>query len=161
VIPRETGEPLPLVKYAVNRKTENLDEAKSARDDNLRYDQIWCVIDVDGRPVIPEVRDLARVKGIRLAISNPCVELWLLLHFRESPGMHDSRTLQKLMDKHVPGYDKRVNYQEHYAQGYAQAVKRAKRMANEQERAGTPGENPTTNFYDLTESIQGEDTPRT
>ena len=30
--------------------------------------------------------EMARDNGILLAISNPCIEFWLLLHFRDNPG---------------------------------------------------------------------------
>ena len=34
-----------------------------------------------------------------LAISNPCFELWLLLHFQDNPGMQDPRQDQRNADE--------------------------------------------------------------
>ncbi len=51
-------------------------------------DQLWLVLDVDHRSTGPhkqrllEVLQEASQKGIRLAVSNPCFEIWLLLHFQ-------------------------------------------------------------------------------
>ncbi len=98
---------------------------------------------------------MARDNGIRLAISNPCFELWLLLHFRESPGMQDRARMKAMLTKHVPGYDKHVEYAT-YSAGYTQAVKRAERMDKAAEQAHESGRNPTTGVYKLTESIRGE-----
>ena len=54
-------------------------------------DQFWLVCDTDHwvepghiRNLI-EVVKLCRQKGIRVALSNPCFDLWLLLHFAEFP----------------------------------------------------------------------------
>jgi hypothetical protein len=46
-------------------------------------DEVWCVFDVDEHPKLAEARDQANANGIQLAVSNPCFELWLLLHFQE------------------------------------------------------------------------------
>ena len=48
------------------------------------YDELWLVIDVDrwGIEKIAEIARLTLQKGYELAVSNPCFELWLLLHHR-------------------------------------------------------------------------------
>ncbi len=47
-------------------------------------DELWIVIDVDrwGDANLSSVAKLCQQKGYSLAISNPCFELWLLLHLR-------------------------------------------------------------------------------
>lgn len=53
-------------------------------------DQFWLVLDVDhhsdGRHKenFTQVLQLAKQKHYRVAVSNPCFEVWLLLHFREA-----------------------------------------------------------------------------
>ncbi|MEU4886344.1 RloB family protein [Streptomyces xinghaiensis] len=44
------------------------------------YDQVWCVVDVDQYRDFDEAGRLADEHEVRLAVSNPCFELWLLLH---------------------------------------------------------------------------------
>ena len=46
-------------------------------------DVLWLVIDVDAwrEAMLASVAQRAAQKGYRLGISNPCFELWLLLHF--------------------------------------------------------------------------------
>ena len=48
-------------------------------------DQLWLVFDLDRweEEEISEVCKLAHQKGYSLAVSNPCFELWLLLHHRD------------------------------------------------------------------------------
>ena len=50
-------------------------------------DELWLVIDVDRWPAeqLSEVAQEATQKGFGLAVSNPCFELWLLLHVAEAP----------------------------------------------------------------------------
>ena len=47
-------------------------------------DELWLVIDKDkwGDEILSEVSQLAIQKGYHLADSNPCFEIWLLLHHR-------------------------------------------------------------------------------
>jgi hypothetical protein len=105
------------------------------------------VFDVDQHPDIPSAKEMARDNGLKLAISKPCIEIWLWLHFAEQPGMQHRHKIQRMMKQHIPGYDKHVDYT-NYEDGYPDAVKRAKRL--------TEGDNPSTGVWRLTQSIRGE-----
>jgi hypothetical protein len=45
-------------------------------------DELWLMIDVDrwGNQKLSQISSATRQKGFSLAISNPCFEVWLLLH---------------------------------------------------------------------------------
>ena len=116
---------------------------------------MWCVFDVDDHPRVADARQMAADNGIELAISNPCFELWLLLHFRDGPGMQHRDKIKELLVHYVQGYDKNVKFSE-FSAGYQQAVTRAKRLDNSAESDGNAGRNPTTGVYRLTEIIRGE-----
>ncbi|APW61953.1 RloB family protein [Paludisphaera borealis] len=117
------------------------------------YDSVWCVFDVDDHPSLPRAKDQARAGRIELAISNPCFELWLLLHFQEHPGMQDRRRVKAMLRKHVPHYDKAVDYAS-YATGHPHADKRAERLEQAAEKANEPGRNPSTGVYQLIRIIE-------
>lgn len=151
----EHGVPKTLVELAKQSKQEAESRAKSEKDANLAYDSVWCVFDIDEHPAVGEAQQMARDNGIDLAISNPCFELWLLLHFRDNPGMNDRTQVRAMLAKYVPDYDKHVEYA-NYAAGYHEAVKRASRMDKAAEKAGESNRNPTTGVYRLTESIRGD-----
>lgn len=57
---------------------------KAAREDP--FDFVWCVFDVEAkvdqraRPRLAEAIEMARLNRISIAVSNPCIELWILLH---------------------------------------------------------------------------------
>ena len=59
-----------------------LDRLLSWNEYELRdFDQLWLVLDVDRwKDLETTVRD-ARRRGVRTAVSNPCVEVWSILHF--------------------------------------------------------------------------------
>ena len=151
----EHGVPKTVVEVARDYKKEAAEEAAREKDDNLAYDSVWCVFDIDEHPRVGEAKEMARDNGIDLAVSNPCFELRLLLHFQEHPGMQDRAKMGKMLTKHVPKYDKHVDYAT-YAVGYQQAATRAKRMDESAAKDGDSGRNPTTGVYKLTELIRTE-----
>ncbi len=150
----EHGDPKFLVEHAKRYKEQARTKADQEGDDNLAYDSVWCVFDRDEHPRFGEALEMARDNGIRLAISNPCVELWLLLHFRESPGAQPRARIRVMLSRYVPTYDKHVDYAT-YSAGYTQAVARASKMDQDAEAANESHRNPTTGVYRLTELIRG------
>ncbi|MEO1083070.1 MAG: RloB family protein [Acidobacteriota bacterium] len=154
VISDVQGVPKTLVDEAIalNRAAER--EAKRQRDDFLRYDEVWCVFDVDAHPHLAESIQRAAAHGIQLAISNPCFELWLLLHFRDSPGARQRREMQKLLRQQIPGYAKRIDF-DIVSSGLNDACQRASRLDREARLQGEERRNPTTGLYRLVSSIEG------
>ncbi len=153
-VAKEHGVPMTLVRAAKRYKEEAEVKAAREKDDNLAYDSVWCVFDFDDHPAIGEAKEMARDNGIDLAISNPCIELWLLLHFSDNPGHQGRKEIRRRLKKHVPKYDKHVDYAT-YAPGYLQAVTRAAKMDQDAGKAREPHRNPTTGVYGLTELIRG------
>ena len=147
------GVPRTLVEFARDQKRASNKRALRERDENLRYDQVWCVFDIDNHPNVPDAREMARANEIELAISNPCIELWLWLHFAEQPGQQHRGDLQAMMTQHIAGYDKHVNYSD-YSPYYESAWKRAKQLDSVADLDGDSGRNPTTGVWRLTESIR-------
>jgi hypothetical protein len=93
------GTPKALVERAVELK-------KSAGAGG--FDEVWCVFDIDEHPLVPDAKQQARDNGIQLAISNPCFELWALLHFQDQRAEIDRRQTQRLCRQHIAGYQKVV-----------------------------------------------------
>ena len=58
------------------------------------HDQIWCVFDADQHPNIPEALALAAEHNIHVTLSNPCLEVWFLLHFGDQNGFIDRHAAQ-------------------------------------------------------------------
>jgi hypothetical protein len=119
----------------------------------LRYDHVWCVFDVDEHPHIPDAKQQARDNGIELAISNPCFELWLLLHFQDQRSCIDRSALHHECVKHLPEYEKRIPFAKVHP-NYQEAVRRAHALRAWQESRGCAEDtNPWTVVHELTELI--------
>jgi hypothetical protein len=128
-------DPSSLVEYA----------ARVSGHREAAYDEVWCIVDVDDFDV-PAAAAIAARRGIELAVSNPCFELWLLLHFEDCTAHLDGypAAAQRLR-RHVRMYDKaRLNFAD-FARGVPAAVKRAKGL-------GTEG-NPSTGVWRLVERV--------
>ena len=154
----EHGDPRKLVELAKSERDRARAQAKRERDEFAAYDEVRCAFDRDQHERFEDACQMARDNQLELAVSNPCFELWLLLHFRESPGAQHRRHLQRKLKKFLPGYDKHFDF-ELVADRVDQAVKRAGRLDQQARRMGEPFLNPTTGVYRLIESIARVDTP--
>jgi hypothetical protein len=152
VIARETGVPLTVVEIAVRLRSDAASDARRQRDDNLLYDQVWAVFDVDEHSHLDRAKALARENGIELAVSNPCFELWALLHFQEQRAYIERQPLRMLLQRHLPGYDKVLAFVRLHP-AYSDAVRRAEDLNRDSERQNESGRNPTTGVYRLTTVI--------
>ena len=149
----ESGEPLQVVEIAVRLKKKAEGEARAQHDENLRWDEVWGVVDVDEHAHLDKARQLAVKNDILLAISNPCFELWALLHFQEQRAHIERDKAQAALRRHLSGYDKGLDFPKLHP-GYGNAVRRAQALDVEAQRRDEPDRNPTTGVYRLTESIR-------
>lgn len=86
------GAPFTLVERAVEAKRASARDAARAR--GRAFEDIWCVFDVDEHPKVPEAIALAQAHGIEVVISNPCIELWFILHFEDQTAAIDRHQAQ-------------------------------------------------------------------
>jgi RloB-like protein len=151
-VAKEFGVPRTVVEIAVRLRDDANDKAKRERDQNHRWDEVWGVFDVDEHPRLAEARRLAEEQHINLAVSNPCFELWALLHFQDQRAHVERGKAREALQGHLPGYDKALDFEKMHP-GYGEAVRRAEELDKEAEIHGDPARNPTTRVYVLTESI--------
>ncbi|MGW2841498.1 RloB family protein [Streptomyces sp. NPDC001493] len=149
------GEPKSLVRDAIAHKER---AARSPADRCTPYDEVWCVIDVEApvpHPALPEALLLARRNGIEVALSNPCFELWLLLHFQDASGYLTSKQAQLALEKlGACGYSSTRKHLEYptLVPGHGHARGRAELL---RERAASGHtENPWTDVDRLVEVLK-------
>ncbi|MFZ1765955.1 MAG: RloB family protein [Candidatus Nitrotoga sp.] len=79
------------------------------------YDQIFCVFDRDGHESFDRAREKIKALSgrkkkplpINEAISVPCFELWVLLHFEKTDAPYDKCVeVNNRVRTHMPGYEK-------------------------------------------------------
>lgn len=146
---------LELVKEAIIRKQQ--EELKRGAS----FDQIWCVIDVDGKDpeVIKKACRLGEENKIKVVYSNRAIELWFILHFKiyNTPSMSIKQyedELAKLFLKHF-----KVKYNKADRLIYNRlkpllknALKNAKILMNANPN-GDPAADPSLTVYKLVEEL--------
>ena len=102
--------PLTVVQDAVESK-EKRDKQANHGASTAAYDQVWCVFDVDQHPKLKDAIALAARHQIKIAMSNPCFEYWLLLHFERFATTRQSRNqMRRQLGKHISQYRKGGDY---------------------------------------------------
>jgi hypothetical protein len=147
------GVPKTVVELAVKLKKDAEAEAKRRKDANLRYDHVWCVFDIDEHPFVREAKHQARDNAIEVAVSNPCFELWLLLHFQKQTAHIERDRVAHLCRTHMPGYKKEPRC-ELLTPRQAEALTRAARLDDWQATRGNAGANPSTGVHHLVRQIK-------
>lgn len=147
------SQPLQVVEKAI----EYAELAKKSHGTEP-FEEVWCVIDGDYGTKITNARKkaIADKNKIRLAISTPCFEYWLLLHFEESakPTAGCDGTI-KYLKKHIRSYDKGKCDFGAFMENVSIAKERAEKLRN----ATLPGQkypeeqNPCSELYLLMETL--------
>ncbi|MFJ1644829.1 RloB family protein [Streptomyces sp. NPDC088258] len=155
------GEPKSLIRAAIEHKNR---AAHSPQDRWMEYDEVWCVIDVEAprpHPGLSQALELAERHGVEVVLTNPCFELWLLLHFADVHGYHTSESAQKALERlDACGYTaarKHVSY-EKLRDGH----ERARDGAQALRKRGSDGyrSNPWTDMDRLVERLRAARYPR-
>lgn len=146
VIYPEHGVPLTLVQRAV----------EEMRDPEI--DECWCLFDVEwpqNHPNLVAAVELAAANGVKLAISNPCFELWLILHHQDFGRFENtigaeraSRALDRRSGKSI---DVAL-----YLPLRRNAAARAERLAARHQRDGMtfPHDNPSSGMYRFLKALE-------
>lgn len=155
IIPVHGGtHPKHIVKYAEERMNSkwsiDFDEG----------DGIWCAFDVDenSNSDIKNAYEHAKTKNIQIALSNPCFELWFLLHHKQifSPiSRHD--TIRELKT-FIKDYEKNEKINHLLKDKLSNAISRAKKLNDTHQKKRTElisrDSNPSTQVFKLVEFIQ-------
>jgi RloB-like protein len=143
--------PSQVVRYAI-------DKAKGASGP---FDEVYCVVDVDdfgacgdlGRAVDLAAKASDADLSVQLIVSNPCFELWVILHFIDHRAHAASyEQIKPIVRKVAPNYDKSsLDFMRHgYADAYLLAAQRAKAL----EPSGADhSANPSTNMWQLVQAM--------
>ncbi|WP_152990190.1 RloB family protein [Sphaerimonospora mesophila] len=149
------GGPLQLVEAARDRREADLREEKRRR--GKAFDEYWCVFDVDEHRNLDRAIDLALHAGINVAISNPCIELWFILHFRDQWANLDRHRAQD-MAKTLLGCEKVLTTRalQQLVERHDAAVLRARALERKHVGDGSPPRsNPSTDLWCLIQRIRG------
>lgn len=148
------GEPVGLVRAAAKHALRF-----TARDPE-RFDEVWCVFDVEAPEAhggLDEAVALAEQHSIQCAITNPCFELYLLLHFGDQKNHLTTGAACELLElKKCCGYTtagKRFDF-DAVRPGRPAAEARARALHARHADSPLKDRNPWTGFHALLESLQ-------
>lgn len=156
-VPDFHGTPLSLVEKAVELKAA--EERTEKRGRGRMHDEYWCVFDIDTHPNVPEAIELARASEIELAISNPCIELWFLLHFAEHSAYIECTDAARAV-KAETGAGKSISPDglEQLSERFEAARGRAQRLEAKHRGDGTPAPgNPSSDAWRLIDAMKAAD----
>lgn len=152
-VSKERGDPLKLVEAAAAHLQQAEKNVHRHKDENLRWDQVWCVLDVDQHQRMDDARAVAEKRGVRLAVSDPCFELWPLLHFVNHRAWISTTNVQGKLKKYMCDYDKKLNC-ELLRGHYGEARDRATSLRDDHVRNGMPALcNPGTDIWLLVDEL--------
>ena len=153
------GVPYTIAEKAVARaKSLGLDRRSRRRKESFEeHDQVWAVFDRDNHPRFDEAVMLCESHGVRVARSNPCFELWLILHEQDYNRPDNRKKVQSALRKLCPEYDphgaKTPDCGELVTR-VQEAERRGETLLESRERDGCPCGNPSTTVGRLTCEIR-------
>lgn len=118
-------------------------------------DELWLVIDRDNwnKNTLSAIEKECKARGFNLAISNPCFELWLLLHQNKPKQPLTASECDKELKKLIKGYNKSKFNIDCIVENISQAIEHAKVLDNNKNIQDAP----STKVFKLVEKLIIED----
>ncbi len=133
-------------KVAGNRITSRyISNYKNSKDVNPK-DKTYLVYDLDVEGILGK---LNAIRDCVLISSNPCFELWYLLHFQQQQAVITSNECESKLKKHFAPYCKGTlcnELKEKLIERKQKAIQRASKLIS--------NENPSTLVYKLIEDLE-------
>jgi RloB-like protein len=130
----------------------------AAINEEGEIDEFWCVFDVEWpatQPGLGEAVEQAIQNDIHVAISNPCFELWLILHFQDHNSWLSNSDACRMRTR-LDGSRGKGLSAGFYMPQIADAARRAKALdkRHRANHARFPRDNPSSGMHFLLTSIQ-------
>ncbi|MDR0942390.1 MAG: RloB family protein [Holosporales bacterium] len=144
--------------FSCRRKTtpEAILNTAKKRLENEEPNEIWLMLDVDDN----KSKDfdnlfkwkMENIEKNHLAISNPCFEFFLLLHYEKPKGQLTIKSCQGELKRHIPNYDKSTPEGKFSLERIKEAIKRAEDIESENEDIKITERNGST-VYKLAKKV--------
>lgn len=122
-------------------------------------DRAWCLFDVDenSKKGIQKAVEKAEANGIVAIVSNPCFEVWFLLHHTECNASLTSREIMEQLKSFIPDYEKSYDVFDLLTCNQHLAIQRARKLMDSHIKEGLKEfdveSNPSTNVHSVVTSI--------
>lgn len=120
-------------------------------------DQVWVMFDRDEHVKVKESIDNCTANQIGVAYSNPCFELWLILHFGDFDKAVDHHKVQDELKALCSDYSTRGGKTakcEKFIAKHLEAEKRAANMVKRRSDEGAELSAPWTTVFRFTEAVR-------
>ena len=156
------GVPYTIAEKAVERAKALGLATKSRRkkDSYEKRDQVWAIFDRDVHPRFKEAVMKCEEQNVGVGRSNPCFELWLILHEQDYNRPEDRHAMQKRLAHLRPEYDpdgSKTPDCDDLVKRVEAAEQRGERGLQNRETGGDPYGNPSTTVGRLTRAIREAD----
>ncbi len=159
---RGVGVPITIAQEALKfARSEGLARGSRRRRNLFEvWDEVWAVFDRDEHERYEEAVGVCEANGIGVARSNPCFEVWLILHEQDYDRPDDRHQAQRELQRLRPEYDgggaKVPDCAEMVAR-VLQAEERGQVLLRRREDELEPHGRPSTTVGDLTKAIRRAD----
>lgn len=147
------SDPRSVVEHAIAERDRAAKRARRLHDDNERFDEVWCVVDVDEHKLLPQAIALATREKIAVVVSNPCFDLWVLLHVRDQRAQLSAQKVKSACRKHVRNYTGEAPFEDLWPL-YGAAHTRALELCKKGTLQPNVPHNPGTHVHWLTERLR-------
>ena len=151
---------LTVANQAIKHAKEIRSNRRRRRQGTSSYeeqDQVWAVFDRDDHPRFDDAVAMCRSSRVRVAQSNPCFEVWLVLHLEDYDRPTSSSDIQARLHKLLPEYHHEqspsLNFEPFLVEVRA-AERRAVRQLRARKVERQPFGNPSTTVGFLTRAIR-------
>ncbi|GBO55101.1 hypothetical protein APA_3151 [Pseudanabaena sp. lw0831] len=106
ILPHDGTDPLSVVNKVLDKRQDVKREGTWEKEDLA-----WAVFDGDEHIQKDpnnwyQAIQKAKKENVRLAVTNPSIEFWFLVHFQDYSANIAPDKAEKLLKKHIPNYDK-------------------------------------------------------
>lgn len=158
------GSPRTVADRAIFLKRQAEAELRNGGQSYATHDEYWAVFDRDDFTKFREAIEICRDASVGAAYSNPCFELWLILHFCEYDRPCKTSDVVAYLRSIHPAYDpkKKKKFVDgvHLFPTIAQAERRAERQRQSRVQERNIYGAPSTAVSCLTKAIREAANPR-
>jgi hypothetical protein len=151
---RAAGVPKTIAEKAVELRRK---QRRMRQDSFEANDEIWAVFDRDQHPHFEAAVAMCRDNNVNVARSNPCFEVWLILHEEDFHRPDDRHEAQRYYSSLRPEYDRKSRKCPDCAEIVGRvevAESRAEKQLQSRESEGRAYGPPSTTVFLLTRMIR-------
>jgi hypothetical protein len=138
-----------IPKILKNRISDRLINEHTKSTFNHETDRIFLVYDIDVEGFYDKLIDIQKKRKLDLLLSNPCFELWYILHYANQTSEITTPICFKRIEILCPGYSKgtiSTKLKEKLDSKCVEATRRARNLETHK--------NPSTNIYNFLDELE-------